>query len=115
MNPPRLKAFGFKLKPIDTRRLKLPDKVVDGYYNSPEHKAWRLAVMTRAGWRCEKIIDGRRCERRSPAHRMFADHIVERRDDPSKSLDVDNGMCLCGSHHTEKTHAEAVKRGTREY
>ena len=115
MKQPRLKTLGPRLKPIDTRTVRPPPKVVEDYYSSAEHKEWRLQVMSRAGWRCQKIVDGRRCERKSPQHRMFADHIIERRDDPSKSLDLENGMCLCGSHHTEKTHAEAVKRGAREY
>jgi hypothetical protein len=40
---------------------------------------------------------------------MFADHIKERRDggDPT---DPNNGMCLCGSHHTIKTQRERARR-----
>lgn len=111
----RLKTFGPRIKVFDTRTAKPPAiKVVDDYYDSPEHKAWRLAVLRKAGWQCEMIVDGVRCHRRHP-ERMFADHIIERRDDPSKALDIDNGQCLCGAHHSEKTHAERVKRGERQY
>lgn len=114
MKPPRLKTMAPRLRLVDTRTVKPPEKVVDDYYNTPEHKAWRVAVLRKAGWQCEKIVDGMRCPRKYP-DRLFADHKVERGDDPSKALDVDNGQCLCGAHHTEKTHAERVKRGAREY
>lgn len=40
---------------------------------------------------------------------MFADHIVERRDGGAE-LDLANGRCLCGSHHSRVTAAARVRR-----
>jgi hypothetical protein len=96
---------------MDTRTVRPPSKTPDLELLTPEHREWRAAVLKRAGYRCEEIVDGQRCETRSPA-RLFADHIRERRDggDP---LDPKNGRCLCGSHHTFKTvhtRAERLKQ-----
>lgn len=74
-----------------------------------EHKAWRKAVLERAGYRCQAIENGQRCTKAAPDHRLFADHIVERKDGGAK-LDPANGRCLCGSHHTQKTLAARLKR-----
>lgn len=115
MNRPKLRAFGSRLKVIDTRRVKPPQiKVTDDYYGTPEHKAWALEVKRRAGWRCEWIQDGARCWVKHP-DRLFADHIIERKDDPSKSLDLENGRALCGAHHSARTHAARVERHKKEY
>lgn len=40
---------------------------------------------------------------------MFADHIRELKDDGAP-LDVANGQCLCGSHHTTKTNQARAAR-----
>lgn len=79
-------------------------KRADPELMTPEHKAWRKAVLERAGHRCQAIENGHRCTKAAPAHRMFADHIIERKDGGA-ALDVRNGQCLCGSHHTSKTLA----------
>jgi hypothetical protein len=44
--------------------------------------------------------------------RLYADHIIERRDcgDP---LDPKNGQALCPPHHQKKTAAERAKRMAR--
>jgi 5-methylcytosine-specific restriction protein A len=81
-------------------------KVGPEHYQTPEHRAWRRAVLKRAGHRCEAIaLDGQRCTSAAPAHRLFADHVVEIADggDP---LDTFNGECLCSSHHLSKTARE---------
>ena len=91
------------------RRLATPPKVAAADYQSPEHKAWREAVIARAGRRCEAVIDGKRCWKAEPRHRMFADHIVEIKDGGAR-LDPDNGQCLCGAHHTAKTAATRAAR-----
>lgn len=101
------------LKPLvklfDSRAIKPPAKVADPIYATPEYKAFRTAVMKRAGWRCEVVEQGQRCRDRYPAHRMYADHLKELRDggDP---FDPANGMCKCASHHTRKTVAERAAR-----
>lgn len=95
---------------MDTRRVKLPAKVGDPYYLTPEHKAWAAAVIARAGGRCQ---DPTCRARHYPRQRLFADHVKERRDRPDLALDISNGRALCGSAHTRKTLAERAKRMAR--
>ena len=83
---------------------------VDPHLQSKDHKKWALAVMRRAGYRCEWNEGGVRCEKAYPPYRLHADHVIERRDDFSKALDLQNGRCLCTSHHVLKTHRERAKR-----
>ena len=93
----------------DGRTVKPEPKQADPFYHSAGHEAFRYAVLSRAGCRCEWVEGGKRCERAAPQHRLFADHVKERRDggDP---YDPNNGMCLCGSHHTIKTARERARR-----
>ena len=93
----------------DGRTVKPDRKQADPFYRSAGHESFRHAVLSRAGYRCEWIVDGNRCEKAAPQHRLFADHINERRDggDP---FDPNNGMCLCGSHHTIKTARARARR-----
>lgn len=92
----------------DTRCVKPAPKAADAELLTPEHRAWRAAVLKRAGYRCEAVEAGVRCAVRAPS-RLFADHIIERRDGGSP-LDLSNGQCLCGSHHTRKTVAARTAR-----
>jgi len=60
-------------------------------------------VVKRAGGQCEAIDEqGNRCSKAQPAHRMYADHIVELKDGGSL-LNLANGQCFCASHHEIKT------------
>ena len=105
-----VKTLAPLVKAIDTRTVAVKPKQVDAHYLSPEHKAWRKAVIDRAGARCEAIgEDGKRCRKAAPGHRMFADHIVEKRDG-GDLLDPANGQCLCGSHHSFKTARARAQR-----
>lgn len=106
MKQPRLRNFAPRLKPIDTRRLKPPEKVVESFYGTAEWKATAAAVRKRDGYKCVK------CGEREG--RLYVDHIVERKDGGS-DFDHENLQTLCSSHHTEKTHAEAVKRGAKQW
>lgn len=92
---------------IGSQTMKRADKEL----GSQAYKRWAAAVKERAGWRCEEIIDGRRCERsRARGDRMIADHVVERKDGGAL-LDPANGKCVCFSHHTTKTNmARAVRQ-----
>jgi hypothetical protein len=45
---------------------------------------------------------------------MFADHKVERRDNGAP-LDLANGQCVCGHHHSLKTASERAKRMAQRY
>src|SRR5581483_7151344 len=73
----RLRTLRPRIETIDTRSAKVPEKVVDPHYLSPEHRRWRSEVIRRAGGRCE--FPG--CGRAEP--RMFADHIRELKDGQS--------------------------------
>lgn len=98
-----------RLATASTRRVATPPKVAADVYQSPEYRQWREAVIARAGRRCEVVTDGKRCWKREPHNRMFADHKVEIRDGGAR-FDVNNGQCLCGAHHTAKTAQERAKR-----
>lgn len=97
------------LRLFDGRALKPPAKTADPFYLTPEYRAWREAVIARAGRRCEAHEHGRRCRKAEPRHRMFADHVKEVRDGGAQ-YDPANGQCLCGRHHTLKTADERRKR-----
>lgn len=88
---------------IDVSLAKRLPKEAEAHYATPEHRAWARQVIERAHGRCQ----GKACGRTGV--RLFADHIVERRDGGA-SLDVRNGQALCGSCHTRKTTAERAKR-----
>lgn len=104
-----------KLRPLISRVartgvLKPQAKARDPLYVSSEYKTWREIVVARAGRRCEWVnIDGSRCSKAEPDHRMFADHQIEVKDEGAK-FDPANGWCLCGAHHTAKTLAARQKR-----
>jgi 5-methylcytosine-specific restriction enzyme A len=97
------------IRPIDTRTTKLPPKQADPHYLTPVHRAWREQVLARAGGRCEAIDHGHRCSKAQPEHRMFADHIVEIKDG-GRALDLNNGQCMCFSHHERKSAASRAQR-----
>ena len=88
----------------DLRIAKPEDKQAAPHYATPEHKAWRAAVIARAGGACQWPDCGRR------ERRMFADHIDEIQDAPGKKLEPENGQCLCGAHHTIKTNQARARR-----
>ena len=98
----------------DTRTAKPRPKQADAELLTPEHRAWRLAVCRRAGWRCQWIDEaGRRCDASTHrGDRMIADHVIER-SDGGALLDPDNGMCVCPSHHGLKTNVERARRAAQ--
>jgi 5-methylcytosine-specific restriction protein A len=106
----RLKTVAGRVPAADTRVAKVPEKEADELYSKPAYREWREIIVRRAGWRCEAIEDnGYRCERRSPAWRMYADHIREVKDGGAE-FDLANGQCLCPVHHALKTNVERAKR-----
>ena len=105
MKPPRLKTLGPRLKPIDTRTVRPPPKVVESFYSSSEWKATAAAIKKRDGYKCVK------CGSRD---RLIVDHIIERKDGGA-DYDHANLQSVCWPCHGKKTAAEAVKRGAREY
>jgi len=106
----KLKSLNPLVRTINTSTTPLPPKIKDPIYNTPQFTAWRAAVLKRAGYRCEATdAYGLRCTKAQPEHRMYADHITELRDGGSL-IDINNGRCLCASHHELKTHAERSRR-----
>ena len=105
----RLRTLGPRVATLDTRTAKPPPKEADPELLTPEHRAWRAHVLARAGYRCEVIENGKRCERRAPEHRMVADHIIERADGGAL-YDPANGMCMCVPHNTAKGIGARAKR-----
>jgi 5-methylcytosine-specific restriction enzyme A len=98
----KLRRLGPVVRTIDTRTIRRPQKQKDAIYNTPQFRAWRAQVVARAHGRCEAEDDGQRCDKAQPAHRMYADHVVELKDGGSL-LDLNNGQCLCAVHHERKT------------
>jgi 5-methylcytosine-specific restriction protein A len=87
----------------DIRCARPAAKRVNPHYLTPDHRAWRDAVLTRAGHRCQWPGCGKR------ERVMYADHIVELEDDGAP-LELNNGQCLCAAHHTVKTNMRRTAR-----
>ncbi|TPN34783.1 HNH endonuclease signature motif containing protein [Mesorhizobium sp. B1-1-6] len=107
------KQIGPQVRQLDMRTAMPAAKKADAELLTPQHRAWRDQVLRRANHRCEAIDDGRRCATSAPS-RLFADHIIERKDGGAP-LDVANGQCLCGKHHTLKTAAARAGRMKERY
>jgi 5-methylcytosine-specific restriction enzyme A len=86
---------------LSGRSIPAMPKQREEHYGTPEHVAWRNAVIARAGRCCE------RCGRTNV--RLFADHIIELRDG-GNPFELANGQAICGSCHTIKTMQERAKR-----
>lgn len=103
----RLTMLRSRIPKADVRIVPRTQKVADPWYASPEHRAWAAEVIKRAGGKCQDPT----CKARHyPGQRLYADHILERRDRPDLQLDPKNGRALCGSAHTRKTLAERARR-----
>ena len=101
----RLPVARPRLGMLDPRTARAMPKQAAAHYLTPEHKAWRSAVVARAGGCCQA------CGRSGV--RLYADHVVELRDGGAP-LDPSNGQALCGACHTRKTAAaRAVRQGSR--
>lgn len=103
----KLRTIGHKLQPSTRTKIRPPAKQADPIFSDARYHPWRARVIKRAGGKCEWVEEGKRCNREEP--RMFADHIVERKDGGAPFEEA-NGQCLCGSHHTLKTGVERAKR-----
>ena len=96
----RLATLSPRLGTLDTRTVRPAPKHADAELLTPEHRAWRQEVLKRAGWKCQ--APGCTAHGRRGGVRLYADHIVERRDGGAV-LDPANGQALCAKHHSEKT------------
>ena len=106
---PKLRTLAPLVRTLNTSTTKLPPRRIDPVYSTPEFQRWRAQVVERAGYRCEAIDNGYRCSKARPDHRVYADHIIELRDGGAP-FDLNNGRCLCASHHELKTIAVRAKR-----
>lgn len=104
-----LKVLGFGVGKAEYRTVPLPRKVGDKHYDTPAHRQWASLVIGRARGRCQDP----ECKGHRVGERLYADHIVELRDDPSKAFDLNNGMARCASCHTRKTYRERALRVNR--
>jgi 5-methylcytosine-specific restriction enzyme A len=105
----RLRQLGSPVRPIGPL-VRPPPRQPEPHYNTAAHAAWAREVVQRAGGRCEAVDRyGSRCSKAAPLHRMFADHRIELKDG-GQPFSAENGMCLCGAHHTRKTIEARVKR-----
>ncbi|WP_232629142.1 HNH endonuclease signature motif containing protein [Methylobacterium sp. Leaf118] len=103
----RLTTLAPRLCALDTRTSRPPPKQADPELLTAEHKAWRLEVLKRAHWRCQWPGCGAQGGRGGV--RLYADHIVERRDGGA-ALDPANGQALCSRHHSLKTARARAER-----
>jgi 5-methylcytosine-specific restriction enzyme A len=101
--PRKLRTLNPIVRVMNTSTTRLPPKAKDPVYNTDAFKAFRVIVLKRAGYKCE------RCGRGHPDFTLYADHIRELIDGGSLT-DPNNGMCLCASCHQHKTMAERVRR-----
>ncbi|WP_147048090.1 HNH endonuclease signature motif containing protein [Methylobacterium gnaphalii] len=106
----RLSTLATRLSTLDTRTARPAPKVADPELLTAEHKAWRLEVFKRAHWRCQWPGCGKQGGR--GGIRLYADHIVERRDGGAP-LDPANGQALCPKHHQVKTAQARAERMSR--
>jgi len=91
---------------LDTSIARPLPKQTDPHYGTPEHKRWAADVIKRDGGVC------RDPEHRGPRDglRVVADHVIERKDDPARQLDVSNGLTRCWACHTRKTARARAER-----
>jgi 5-methylcytosine-specific restriction protein A len=106
---PKLRTLAPLVRTLDTRTTRPSPRQMDPVYNKPEFQLWRARVVERAGYRCEAVDNGDRCSKAQPEHRVYADHIIELRDG-GQPFDLNNGQCLCASHHEKKTVAARARR-----
>ena len=105
----KLRTLTPLVRTTNTSTTRLPPRLIDPVYSTPEFQRWRAHVVARAGGQCEAIDQGFRCSKAKPEHRLYADHIIELRDGGAP-FDLTNGQCLCASHHELKTIAARTRR-----
>jgi hypothetical protein len=82
-----------KCSQLGKRNHQWKDEKVDRVlYSKKEYKIWRKAVLEKSNNKC--IICGN-------TYRLAAHHIYPKRDFPSKTYDVLNGVALCHKCHSK--------------
>lgn len=78
-----------KADQVRGRKEKKPKKLSKSQLNKKADKEWSIAVKERAGWKCEVC---------GHTENLNSHHIFSRKN-YSVRWDLDNGICLCPSHH----------------
>ena len=101
----RLKAMPGRLKASPPRLKPLP-KVAEGFYSSPEWKAYRADHRART----IAVHGGVWCCVCGAGGRLILDHVVERKDGGPDFPPFDGAKWYCTAHHNAKTAKERAKR-----
>jgi hypothetical protein len=92
-----MKLLGPRVRTLDMRTVKPKPKFGDAFYSS---KIW-LALVARLKVERFGSIDAARCEDPGCAvpggrgGKVYGDHVVERRDDPSREIEPSNVLFRC--------------------
>jgi hypothetical protein len=81
-------SYCYRCDPDRERRRNTPGRTTKA------QKQFRAAVLQRAGFQCEAVIDGVRC---TATTGLEAHHLTKLR--AATSFDPAGGRCLCRSHH----------------
>lgn len=69
---------------------------IETFYNSPQWKRKRKAVLARDGYRCQRCKRYGRIRQATTVH-----HIEYLEDNPSRAFDAKNLISLCAACHNE--------------
>lgn len=88
----------------------------DSYYTHARHRAWREAVLRRAGYLCEECKRyGRTDAHGQPIRATTAHHIKPREEYPELQYLLSNGRALCDSCHNKVHPEKAAKHNRSRY
>ena len=105
----KLRTIGRKLKPPQRMKLRQPERVVAGFYHTPQWRQLIDEIIRHRGRYCQ---DPQHDSTKPRTGRIFGDHVIELKDG-GQPLDPANVLLRCGSCHTKKTMVERAKRYRR--
>lgn len=102
----KVKTLARRVKPLDTRTAKTPEKRADPFYQSGAWPRFIAAIIAKRGRKCED----RWCETPcGPWAIIIGDHIREMQDGGAK-LDENNALLRCQACHNRKTAEVRAER-----